>query len=158
MSPRVIRFALNGMFNESQEVFMDRVAEVLSRLGDEYVEAVVNGVVKDVRIVDEEPLKVYYDNPEKENFVITKITACPAEAPDAFKISYDYEYTAYKKDADDNDWNSALKPDERRKFKFTRKSTGINVYHLNNVPSMVEQAVSIFSIGNKHTSTLRHTV
>ena len=146
MSPRIIRFALDGMFNESQDVFMARVAEVLSRIGDEYIEAVVNGVVKDVSIADEDALKDWYDNKEKEDFKITKVLARPANAPDAFEIIYDYEYSAYKKDADDNDWNSSTTPDERRKYKFTRKSTCTNVYHLHNVPSAVAQAVSVLVV------------
>lgn len=144
MSPRIIRFALDGMFNESQEVFMARVAEVLSRVGSEYIEAIVNGVVIDVKIVDEDALKQYYNNGEKkEDFKITKILARPTSVPDAFEIVCDYEYSAYKKDADDSDWNSSTTPDERRKFKFTRKGTSTNVYNLYGMPPMVEEAVSI---------------
>ena len=146
MSPRIIRFALDGMFNESQDVFMARVAEVLSRIGDEFIESIVNGVVKDVKINDEDALKAWYDNKEKEDFKITKVLARPANAPDAFEIVYDYAYSAYKKDADDNDWNSSTTPDERRKYKFTRKSTCTNVYHLHNVPSAVAQAVSVLVV------------
>lgn len=143
MSPRIIRFALDGMFNESQDVFMARVAEVLSRIGDEFIESIVNGVVKDVAIIDEDALKNWYDNKEKEDFEITKLLARPANAPDAFEIIYDYEYSAYKKDADDNDWNSSTTPDERRKFKFTRKGTCTNTYHLGRVPSVVAQNVDV---------------
>lgn len=143
MSPRIIRFALDGMFNESQEVFMARVAEVLSRVGDEHIEAVVNGVVKDVDIISEDVLKEYYSNKEKEDFKITKILARPASTPDAFEIAYDYEYSAYKRDENDNDWNSSTTPDERRKFKFTRKSTCTNVYHLGRVPYVVAQNVDV---------------
>lgn len=132
------------MFNESQEVFMARVAEVLSRVGGEYIEAIVNGVVIDVKIVDEDALKQYYNNDgKKEDFKITKILARPTSVPDAFEIVYDYEYSAYKKDADDSDWNSSTTPDERHKFKFTRKSTCSNVYNLYGMPPMVEGAVSI---------------
>lgn len=63
--------------------------------------------------------------------------------PDAFEIVCDYEYSAYKKDADDSDWNSSTTPDERRKFKFTRKATNTNVYNLYGMPPVVEQAVYI---------------
>ena len=144
MSPRIIRFALDGMFNESQEVFMARVAEVLSRVSDECIESVINGVIKDVQIVDEDALKQYYYNGEKkESFKITKILAHPTSVPNAFEIVYDYEYSAYKKDADDSDWNSSTTPDERRKFKFTRKNTASNVYHLYDMPPVVEGAVRI---------------
>jgi hypothetical protein len=143
MSPKVIRFALDGMFNESQEVFMARVAEVLSRVGDEHIEAVVNGVVEDVNIISEDVLKEYYSNKEKEDFLITKILARPASTPDAFEIVYDYCYSAYKRDENDSDWNSSTTPDEKRKFKFTRKSTCTNVYHLGSVPYVVAQSVDV---------------
>lgn len=143
MSPRIIRFALDGMFNESKEVFMARVAEVLSRVGHECIEAVVNGVVKNVLIVDEDALKQYYNHEKKEDFKITKILARPTNVPDAFEIVYDYEYSAYKKDADDSDWNSSTTPDESRKFKFTRKNTVTSMYHLCDLPSCIEQAVRI---------------
>lgn len=147
MSPRIIRFALDGMFNESKEVFMARVAEVLSRVSDECIESVINGVIKDVQIVDEDALKQYYYNGEKkESFKITKILARPTSVPNAFEIVYDYEYSAYKKDADDSDWNSSTTPDERRKFKFTRKNTTSNVYHLYDMPLVVEVAVKVLVI------------
>lgn len=146
MSPRIIRFALNGMFNESQEVFMARVAEVLSRVGDECIEAVVNGVVKDVQIVDEDALIQYYNHEKKEDFKITKILARPTNVPDAFEIVYNCEYSAYKKDADDSDWNSSTTPDERHKFKFTRKNTITSVYHLHDVPNLVAEAVRVLVI------------
>lgn len=133
------------MFNESQEVFMARVAKVFSQIGDEYIEAIVNGVIEDVKVIDEDALRQYYSDSKKEDFKITKIFARPTNA-DCFEIVYDYEYSAYKKDADDNDWNCSTTPDERRKFKFTRKSTGSSMYHLHNVPSQVSQAVSVFVI------------
>ena len=148
MSPRIIRFALDGMFNESKETFMARVAEVLSRLGDEHIEAIVNGVVKDVKIIDEELLKTYFASDEKgkEDFKVTKLDASLTSTPDAFQIICSYEYTAYKKDENDGDWNSSTTPDERHKFKFTRKSTSSYVYHLFDVPSGIAQTVQLFVI------------
>ena len=136
------------MFNESKETFMARVAEVLSHCGDEYIEAVVNGVVKDVTITDEESLKDLFTSDErgKEDFKVTKVSASLTTDPGAFQITCNCEYSAYKKDENDNDWNSSTTPDERRKFKFTRKNTCTHVFHLFDVPSGVAQCVHLFVI------------
>jgi formate dehydrogenase assembly factor FdhD len=90
-SSKINQLVLRGLLTEDQELFLQRLDVILSRNDETLLEQLAEGVILNVKVVDNEAAIKYVQERNKcNNWEITEITRLEVTADNRVRVYYNY--------------------------------------------------------------------